>query len=118
MSTLPIGEDDIGAARAANVEQADYYRGELSRQGRLLADRRAAHEAALAEYQLRGELKQVHRIQREIRLGEYDQQTLQRLLDAIEQRFPRATSAVDPHNSDGGHRAQQIGAQGRGPTDR
>jgi hypothetical protein len=54
MSTLRIGDDDIAAARAANVEQADYYRGELSRQGRLLADRRAAHEAALAEYQLRG----------------------------------------------------------------
>jgi hypothetical protein len=113
MSTLRIGDDDIAAARAANVEQADYYRGELSRQGRLLADRRAAHEAALAEYQLRGELYQVRRIQREIRLGEYDQHTLQRLLDAIEQRFPRGASATDPHTDDGGHRAQ-----GRGLAER
>jgi hypothetical protein len=118
MSTLRIGDDDIAAARAANVDQADYYRRELSHQGKLLADRRAAHEAALAQYQLRGELKQVRRIQREIRLGEYEQQTLQRLLDAIEQRFPQRGSAVDPHTDHGGHRAQLIGAQGRGLAQR
>lgn len=88
MSTLRIGDDDIAAARAANVEQADYYREELSRQGRLLADRRAAHEAALAQYQLRGELNQVRRVEREIRHGDWEQQALQRLLDAIEERFP------------------------------
>jgi hypothetical protein len=97
MSALRIGDDDIAAARAANVDQADYYRRELSRQGRLLADRRAAHEAALGQYQLRGELNQVRRIERKIRLGEWEQQTLQRLLDAIEQRFPRAGSGVDAH---------------------
>jgi hypothetical protein len=97
MSALRIGDDDIAAARAANVDQADYYRGELSRQGRLLAERRAALEVALAQYQLRGELKQVRRIEREIRLGEWEQQTLQRLIDAIEQRFPRAGSVVDAH---------------------
>jgi hypothetical protein len=96
MSTLKIGDGDIAAAQAANVEQADYYRRELSRQGRLLADRRAAQESALAQYRLRGELKQVRRIQREIRVGEWELQTLQRLLDAIEQRFPRAPSAGEP----------------------
>jgi len=114
MSTLGIGDDDIAATRAANVDQADYYRRELSRQGSLLAERRAAHEAALAQYQLRGELNQVRRIEREIRLGEWEQQTLQRLLDAIEERFPRTGSAADPHTDDGGHRAQLIGAGGRG----
>jgi hypothetical protein len=97
MSALRIGDDEIAAARAANVDQADYYRRELARQGRLLADRRASHEAALAQYQLQGELKQVRRVEREIWLGEYEQQTLQRLLDAIEERFPRAGSAVDAH---------------------
>ena len=97
MSTLRIGVDDIAVARAANVEQADYYRRELSRQGRLLADRRAAHEAALAQYQLRGELNQVRRVRREIRHGEWEQQALQRLLDAIEERFPRAGTEVDAH---------------------
>ena len=96
MSALQIGDGDIAAARAANVDQADYYRRELSVQGKLLADRRAAYEAALAQYQLRGELKQVRRIQRETRLGEYEQQTLQRLLDAIEQRFPRAGCGREP----------------------
>jgi hypothetical protein len=71
--------------------------GSFHGQGKLLADRRTAHEAALAQYQLRGEPKQVRRIQREIRLGEDEQQTLQRLLDAIEERFPRAGSEVDAH---------------------
>lgn len=97
MSALRIGDHDIAAARAANVDQADYYRGELSRHGRLLAERRAALEVALAQYQLRGELKQVRRIEREIRLGEWEQQTLQRLIGAIELRFPRAGSVVDAH---------------------
>ena len=92
MSTLRIGDEDIAAARAANVEQADYYRRELACQRKLLADRRAALEAVLAQYQLRGELNQVRRIEREIRHGDWEQQALQRLLDAIEHRFPRATA--------------------------
>jgi hypothetical protein len=57
-------------------------------------------------------------IQREIRLGQWEQQTLQRLLDAIEQRFPRGGSAADPHADGGGDRAQLIGAQGRGLAER
>jgi hypothetical protein len=97
MSTSTVSDHDIAAARAADVRQADYYRGELSRQRELLIDRMAAHEAALAKYQLRGEMNQVHRIRREIRHREQEQYALQRLLDAIEERFPAAAGPGPAH---------------------
>ena len=47
------------------------------------------HRIALAKYEIRDELPQVHRMRGVIRLDERERDTLRRLLEALDQRFPR-----------------------------
>jgi hypothetical protein len=91
VSTLAAGDDNpIATAFAADLRQAEYFRSELQHQCDQLDDRMTTHEDALSTYQRRGELNQVRRMQNEIRLDERERDTLQRLLAALDKRFPRS----------------------------
>lgn len=90
MSTFADRDDDpIATALAADLRQAEYFRSELLNECEQLDDRMMTHRIALAKYESRDELPQVHRMRRVIRLDERERDTLRRLLEAFDERFPR-----------------------------
>lgn len=77
------------ADRWAEVCQAEHYRRVLLDQCAELADRLLGYAAVRAKYQRRGELAQVRRIDSVMRAAAREQATLQRLLGALDERFPQ-----------------------------
>jgi hypothetical protein len=87
--STPARDDDSVAAARADLRQAEYFRGVLQNECHELDQRVTAHEVAMANYQRLGQLNQVRRMQAEIRLNERERETVQRLLEALDERFGR-----------------------------
>jgi hypothetical protein len=110
--SISADDDQIAVARTANLRQADYYRGELARQSDLLYHRVAKHQGALSAAERRGEITQASRIHRELRRCENERRTLQRLLAALDERFPHPD--LQDTNSPIGQPSKRARAMDRG----
>jgi hypothetical protein len=87
----PVGEV-VGLAlqrRTADRQQAEYFRRVLDDQRTQVQQELARDSSLLAKYQHAGDLSGVRRMRRVVRARETELITLDRLIDALNQRFAR-----------------------------
>jgi hypothetical protein len=83
--------------RSADRRQGDYFRRLLDDQRAQVQQELSGHAAMLAEHQQAGDLSGVRRLRRLVRAKETELTTLDRLIQALEQRFgPPSPTPSDP----------------------
>jgi len=78
---------DPARAREANRQQAEYYRGVLSKQRAVVGEQLANDELNLALQRNAGGLRKIKRLKREIRRKQTERNALDRFIAALEQRL-------------------------------
>jgi gamma-glutamyltranspeptidase len=80
--------EESQAAAVADVEQADYYRGFFEGERAELARELAKHVKNLTGCMTRSDMREVSVIRRAIRNAEWEMRAIDRMIEALDQRFP------------------------------
>jgi hypothetical protein len=84
-------EQSAAAVQTADHRQADYFRRLLAQSGRHIDHRLREYQKAIATAEAAGDAEGASGLRRMARIEEQERQTLDRLIENLQRRFPHRT---------------------------